>query len=200
MQINFIGFKNFPKRYQTRIRKIAYQWIVDHVETIEPYDQRRVLSELNKFKIDVMPTDFKADLYPDKWHRTDMETSDMIPWEVVGYYQIQLFLIDRKSDMFLVSNLMAMTHGLGHALLFSYDKNRRVKLRFDDASGNKKGDELNWFSAAVHNRTEAIEKVVQKANEPDLENQIYYLQTYRNWDNLWRKQQYRVYDFRDDLN
>jgi hypothetical protein len=199
MNINFVGFQNFPKRYQTRIRKIAYQWLSDHLEVIEEYDRNRVLNELNKFKIEVMPTTFKSKLYPDRWHRTDMNTSDMIPWEIMGQYQLQLFLIDRKDDLFLASNIMAMTHGLGHVLLYSYDKHRRFKLTVDDASGNKKGDEVNWFTAAVHNRTEAIDKVVQKAGEPDLENQIYYLQTYRNWDTIWRKQMYRTYDFRDDL-
>ena len=92
-----------------------------------------------------------------------------------------------------------MSHGLGNVLLYSDDHTRRTQLTVDDASGNKKGKILAWHTAAVHNRTEAIEKSVQKFNDKEIDNQIYYLQTWRRFGWKWRKVMYRMYDFRDDL-
>ena len=126
--------------------------------------------------------------------------SDLIPHEKVGQFVIDLFILDNNDDMRFASNLIMMSHGLGHVLLYSYDHTRRTQLTVDDASGNRKGKVLAWHTAAVHNRTEAIDKSVQKLNDKEIDNQIYYLQTWRRFGLKWRKVIYRMYDFRDDLN
>ena len=134
------------------------------------------------------------------WRSSDTgNLSDLIPHEIVGLNKIDLFVLDDKSDMMMASNIIMMSHGLGHALLYSYDPRRRIELKYDDATGNKKGTILNWHTAAVHNRTEAISKTVQRINDPEIDNQIYYMETYKPINKLWKKVIYRMYDFRDDL-
>ena len=200
MKINYFGFKELGSTKRFALSRIAHKWMSDHLEAVPKADINRVLRELNKFTINVMPTKVKSIMYPDKFRSRDTGTlSDMIPWEVMGMHELQLFIVDSKKDNIFASGVMTMTHGLGHVLLWCFDSKRRVELKYDDASGNKKGDVLSWHVAAVHNRTEAIEKTVQKLNDKELDNQIYYLQTYRPVLKAWKPETYRVWDFRDDL-
>lgn len=201
MKINFYNFKNLGYINQRRLRKIALKWLSDQLEVIPKTDQQRVLRELKKFTVNIMPTTSKNIMYPDKFRSENTgNLSDKIPWEVMGMYELQLFIIDDKKEINFLSGIMTMTHGLGHVLLWCFDSKRRVELRYDDASGNKKGDVLSWHVAAVHSRTEAIEKTVQKTKDVELDNEIYYLDTYREIQpKFWKKVQYRVWDFRDDL-
>jgi hypothetical protein len=135
------------------------------------------------------------------WRTGDTgELSDLIPHEKVGQFVIDLFILDNKDDLRMASNLIMMSHGLGHVLLYSYDHTRRTKLNVNDASGNLKGKVLAWHTAAVHNRTEKMEKTVQRLTDKEIDNQIYYLHTWRRFGFRWRKVIYRMYDFRDDLN
>ncbi len=200
MKFSFVGFENIGFMKKRRLRKIALKWMSDQIVDLNEFDTDRVLNELRKFTIEVFPTSFKAKLYADLFNRSGTKTSDMIPWEVMGMYQLQLFIIDDKSEFMYSSAIMTLTHGLGHVLLWCFDRNRTWQLKVDDASGNKKGDHVSWHVAAVHNRTEAIEKTVQKTSDTEIENQIYYLQTFREFfPRIWRKVSYRVWDFRDDL-
>ena len=201
MHFEFVGFQNWSWQRKRRLNKIALKWWSDHLESINEVDKPRVLTNLKKFKVYCLPTTRIEAIYPAEWTTRQLaKMSDMIPWEVVGEYEIHLFMVDSDNDFIFEQNVITMTHGLGHALLYCYDNQRRVELTVDDASGNKKGDELKWFVAAVHNRTSAIEKVVQRPSDDEKSNQIYYLQTYREFfPRIWRKVAYRVWDFRDDV-
>lgn len=200
MRIEFGLFNNMGWRYQVRLRKIIFQWLADHLSELDDFNRERVIVNLNKYRIRVFPSTFYKTLYGNTDFRTRNtgSLSDMIPHEVVGYFQMDLFLVDSKNDLMFASNLMALSHGLGHILLFCFDRTRRYKLKVNDASGNKKGTELNWHTAAVHNRTEAITKTVDIVNNLKFENQIYYLKTYRLF-NRWKPIKYRMFDFRDDI-
>lgn len=200
MRIEFNDFKKYGWLEKRRLRKIIYQWLTDHfIEITQKRNVEMTLSNINKYRLRIFPSTSYKKLYGNADFRTRNTgaLSDMIPHEVVGYYQMDLFLVDMKNDLMFASNLMALTHGLGHVFLFCLDRTRRVKLDVNDASGNKKGTELNWYTAAVHNRTEAITKTVAKV-DIEQENQIYYLTTYRFF-NRWMPVIYRVYDFRDDI-
>ena len=59
---------------------------------------------------------------------------------------------------------------------------------------------MAWHTAAVHNRTEKMDKTVQRLNDENIDNEIYYLRTWRFIRLRWRRVLYRMYDFRDDLN
>lgn len=199
MQIRFVGFKKFGWLEKRRLRKIALQWLADHlIEIGIPSEQEATLSRLRKFKINVFPTTYKSLRYPQQFTTLKVGLSDMIPWEVVGLYSMDLFIIDDKSDMMFASALMALTHGLAHALLYSLDPLARDKYTIFDGSGHKPGDIGNWSTVAVHNKTSAIDKVVQHIKGDEILNHIYYLQTYRYF-GRWKKVIYRVYDFRDEV-
>lgn len=201
MRIEFNDFKNYGWMRKRRLRKIIYQWLADHfVEIKQERNVEMALTNLNKYRLRIFPSTSYKKLYGNADFRTRNTgaLSDMIPHEVVGWYQMDLFLVDKVNDLMWASNLMALTHGLGHVLLFCLDRTRRVKLTVDDASGNKKGTELNWYTSAVHNRTEAITKTVDNINDPKMENEIYYLKTYRMF-SRWMPVKYRAYDFRDDI-
>lgn len=198
MQFNFLGFKNIGYLKKRRLRKIALQWLSDQLEVIDETDHDRVLNQLKRFTVTIMPTSMAGKLYADKFNRSGTKTSDRIPHEVMGQYELQLFILDEKSEFIFETGIMTLTHGLGHVLLWCFDPHRRYELTVDDASGNKKGDLMSWHVVAVHNRTEAIEKTVQKTADNEIDNEIYYLQTYR-FVSRWRSKSYRVWDFRDDL-
>ena len=201
MKIEFNDFQNYGWLQKRRLRKIIYQWLADHfVEIRQARNQTLALDNINKYRLRIFPSTSYKKLYGNADFRTRNTgaLSDMIPHEVVGYFQMDLFLVDIKNDLMFASDLMALTHGLGHVFLFCLDRTRRIKLTVDDASGNKKGTELNWYTAAVHNRTEAITKTVDNIDKPKMENEIYYLRTYRMF-NRWMPVKYRVYDFRDDI-
>lgn len=108
-----------------------------------------------------------------------------IPHEVVGKEEMHLFLVDNKSDLYTPSNIMALTHGMGHVMLKAYDPERMGTLIVNDLSGNKAGKTMKWYVTAVHNRTNT------KGN-------TYLLRTYR-WFGRWKKQEYWAFDFRRDL-
>ena len=198
MHIRFIGFKKLGWLKKRRLRKIAYQWLVDQLVELPEYEKDTTLSRLKRFTINVFPTTYKSLRYPDSFRTKDTgKLSNMIPWEVVGMYAIDLFIIDDKNELMFLSALMALSHGLGHALLYSIDPLARDKYTVFDDSGHKPGDIGNWSTVAVHNHTSAIDKVVQHAGDKgeDL-NHVYYLRTYRYFDR-WKPVRYRMYDFRD---
>ena len=203
MKINFYGFKNIGWIEKRRITKILYRWVEDHLNAIDNEITRDYTeSRLKRFDIRFFPTtEYTKRRGTYNWRSGDTgNLSDQIPHEIVGQFQIELYILDNKDDMRFASNLIMMSHGLGHALLYSYDSSRRTKLTVDDASGNKKGKEMAWHTAAVHNRTETMDKSVQRLEDDEIDNQIYYLRTYRYLRSAWRKTLYRMYDFRDDLN
>ena len=158
------------------------------------------LNPINNTLSALPPTSAVEALYPDRWLSRKLgNLSNDIPWEVVGQYEVQLFIHDSENNMMFETSVITMTHGLGHALLYCYDKHRRYKLTIDDLSGNRKGDEINWFVAAVHNRTNRS-AIIQRPSDAEIDNTIYYLQTYREFfPRIWKKVKYRVFDFRDDL-
>jgi len=203
MDVKFYGFKNTGWLEQRRYRKIMNQWLSDHISEIENDVTREyTLSRVNRFRVRFFPTTMYSKIYGEyNWRSGDTgKLSDNIPHEKVGQFVIDLFILDTKGDMQFASNLIMMSHGLGHVLLYSYDSSRRIELKVDDASGNKKGKVLAWHTAAVHNRTEKMEKTVQRLSDPDIDNEIYYLRTWRFIKLRWKKILYRMYDFRDDLN
>jgi len=203
MDIKFYGFKNIGWIERRRMTKILYTWLEDHISHIENEVTREyTMNRVKQFKVRFFPTTEYAKRYGEyNWRSGDTgNLSDFIPHEKVGQFEIELFILDNKDDMRFASNLIMMSHGLGHVLLYSYDHTRRVELTVDDASGNKKGKIMNWHTAAVHNRTELPDKTVQRLQDPDIDNQIYYLRTYRYLRSAWKKTLYRMYDFRDDLN
>ena len=203
MDITFHGFENIGWFERRRYVKIMYKWLEDHIGSIENDTTRTyTLNRANKFTVRFFPTTMYKKMYGEyNWRTGDTGAlSDHIPHEKVGQFVIDLFILDNKDDMRMASNLIMMSHGLGHVLLYSYDHTRRTTLNVNDASGNLKGKILAWHTAAVHNRTEAIEKTVQRLNDKEIDNQIYYLQTWRRFGLRWRKVIYRMYDFRDDLN
>lgn len=202
MKVQFIGFNNTGWLEQRRYRKLMFRWLEEHIKILDEVTQDRVLNELNKFTVRVFPsTQYKYIYGNARDFISDKETSlsDRIPHEVMGQYKLDVFMLDDKGDMQFASNLIMLSHGLGHCLLYSYDRKRRIELKQRDASGNPKGMILNWFTAAVHNRTEKMDKTVQRLNDPDIENEIMYLTTYRFKNGFWRKTYYRTYDFRDDF-
>ena len=203
MDISFNGFKNIGWIEKRRLTKILYQWLGDHISTIDNEITRiYTANRVDQFRVRFFPTTEYSKMYGAyNWRSGDTgNLSDLIPHEVVGQFVIDLFILDEKDDMRFASNLIMMSHGLGHVLLYSYDSGRRTTLTVDDASGNKKGTSLQWHTAAVHNRTEAIEKSVQRIGDDEIDNQIYYLKTYRFLRSAWKRTLYRMYDFRDDLN
>jgi len=203
MDIKFIGFKTIGWLEQRRYRKILYQWMADHVSHIQnEVTSEYTLSRMKRFKVRFFPTTSYSKMYGDyNWRSGDTgNLSDLIPHEKVGQFEIDLFILDTKGNMQFASNLIMMSHGFGHVLLYSYDSSKRITLKVDDASGNKKGTILAWHTAAVHNRTEKMDKTVQRLRDPNIENEIYYLHTWRFIKFMWRKVLYRMYDFRDDLN
>jgi hypothetical protein len=203
MDIQFHGFKNIGWLERRRYVKIMYKWLEDHVSHIENDTTREyTLKRIMKFRVRFFPTTMYKKMYGEyNWRTGDTgELSDLIPHEKVGQFVIDLFILDNKDDLRMASNLIMMSHGLGHVLLYSYDHTRRTKLNVNDASGNLKGKVLAWHTAAVHNRTEKMEKTVQRLTDKEIDNQIYYLQTWRRFGLKWRKVMYRMYDFRDDLN
>lgn len=203
MDIQFIGFENISWLEKRRYNKIMYQWLSDHISHIENEVTREyTLNRVNKFKVRFFPTTMYKKMYGEyNWRSGDTGAlSDFIPHEKVGQFEIDLFILDQKDDMRFASNLIMMSHGLGHVLLYSYDSQRRTTLTVNDASGNRKGKVMAWHTAAVHNRTEKMDKTVQRLNDDDIENEIYYLRTYRQLRGFWKKVLYRMYDFRDDLN
>ena len=203
MSISFIGFKNVGWLEKRRYRKIIYKWLADHIEHIEnDITKEYTLGRFNRFRIRFFPTTLYDKMFGTyNWRTGDTGTlSDLIPHEIVGMFQIDLFILDNKDDMRWASNLIMISHGLGHVLLYSYDPSKRIKLEVDDASGNKKGDTLAWHTAAVHNRTEKMDKTVDRLNDDTIENDIYYLRTWRFLKYRWKRVLYRMYDFRDDLN
>lgn len=202
MDISFHGFETIGWYEKRRYVKIMYKWLEDHISSIDNEQTRSyTLNRVKKFRVRFFPTTMYKKMYGEyNWRTGDTgDLSDQIPHEKVGQFVIDLFILDVKDDMRFASNIIMMSHGLGHVLLYSYDHTRRTQLTVDDASGNKKGKILAWHTAAVHNRTEAIEKSVQKLNDKEIDNQIYYLQTWRRFGWKWRKVMYRMYDFRDDL-
>ena len=203
MDIKFNGFENIGLYERMRYTKILYKWMEDHISHIENEATREyTLSRMQRFRVRFFPTTMYSKMYGEyNWRTGDTgNLSDLIPHEKVGQFEIDLFILDNKDDMRMASNLIMMSHGLGHVLLYSYDHTRRALLTVNDASGNRKGKTLAWHTAAVHNRTEAMEKTVQRLSDKELDNQIYYLQTWRRFGFKWSKVMYRMYDFRDDLN
>ena len=202
MDISFHGFDVIGWYEKRRYVKIMYKWLEDHINAIdEEVTRDYTLNRVMKFKVRFFPTTMYKKMYGEyNWRTGDTGAlSDLIPHEKVGQFVIDLFILDVKDDMRFASNIIMMSHGLGHVLLYSYDHTRRTQLTVDDASGNKKGKVLAWHTAAVHNRTEIMEKTVQKLSDKEIDNQIYYLQTWRRFGGKWRKVMYRMYDFRDDL-
>ena len=204
MDITFIGFQNTGWLEQRRYRKIFNRWVEDQLYAVPDNDQSRVLNNIKKFRVRFYPTTMYKVMYGEyKYLSNPLEAgvslSDNIPHERMGQFTLDLFILDQKGDMQFASNLIMMSHGLGHVLLYSYDNQRRIELRVRDDSGNKRGTILNWHTAAVHNRTSAIEKTVQRINDPEIDNQIYYIETYRLIGKFWKKVYYRVYDFRDEF-
>lgn len=203
MDIKFNKFKNVGWLEKRRLTKILYKWLEDHISEIENEVTREfTLSRVNRFRIRFFPTTEYNKMYGTyNWRSGDTgNLSDLIPHEKVGQFEIDLFILDNKDDMRFASNLIMMSHGFGHVLLYSYDSSRRVELKVDDVSGNKKGKIMAWHTAAVHNRTEKIDKTVARLENNDIDNDIYYLRTYRQLTGFWKKTLYRMYDFRDDLN
>lgn len=200
MRIIFTGFKKINWLTKRRLRKIAFTWLADHLVEINSVTEREAcLSRLSRFTLNVFPTTAKSLRYPASFRTSDTgRLSNMIPWEVVGLNVIDLFIIDDRSDMMFASALMALTHGLAHALLYCLDPLARAKYTVFDDSGHKPGDIGNWSTVGVHNKTSAIDKTVQHANREIPNNHIYYLETYR-FLGRWKKVYYRVYDFRDDI-
>lgn len=204
MKIEFHGFITFGLLEQRKYRQLIYKWLDDQIKAVPDNDKKRVISNIDKFKVRFFPTTLYKEMYGEyKYLSADLAKgttlSDMIPHERVGQFEIDLFILDAVDDMRMASNLIMMSHGFGHVLLYSYDSTRRIELRYDDDSGNKKGKVLAWHTAAVHNRTSAIEKTVQRIGDPDIENQIYYMETWMPTKNIWKKTIFRMYDFRDDF-
>ena len=203
MDIKFTGFENIGWYERMRYTKIMYKWLEDHISHIENESTREyTLARVHKFKVRFFPTTMYSKMYGEyNWRTGDTgNLSDLIPHEKVGQFEIDLFILDNKDDMRMASNLIMMSHGLGHVLLYSYDHTRRALLTVNDTSGNLKGKTLAWHTAAVHNRTESMDKTVQRLSDKEIDNQIYYLQTWRKFGLIWRRVMYRMYDFRDDLN
>jgi hypothetical protein len=203
MDISFNGFETIGWYERMRYTKIMYKWLEDHISHIENESTREyTLARVQRFRVRFFPTTMYAKMYGEyNWRTGDTgNLSDMIPHEKVGQFEIDLFILDTKGELQMASNLAMMSHGLGHVLLYSYDHTRRTILNVNDASGNLKGKELNWFTAAVHNRTEKMDKTVQRLADKEIDNEIYYLQTWRRFGLIWRRVMYRLYDFRDDLN
>lgn len=203
MDIKFHGFETIGWIEKRRYVKIMYKWLEDHIGSIENEATREyTLSRAMKFKVRFFPTTMYKKMYGEyNWRTGDTGTlSDLIPHEKVGQFVIDLFILDNKDDMRFASNVIMMSHGFGHVLLYSYDHTRRDQLTINDASGNLKGKVLAWHTAAVHNRTESMDKTVQRLTDKEIDNQIYYLQTWRRFGLKWRRVMYRMYDFRDDLN
>lgn len=206
MDIQFYGFESIGWLEKRRYKKIMYRWIEDHVSSIQDEVQRDfTLNRIKKFKVRFFPTTLYKTMYGEyKGLSADLATgtslSDYIPHEVVGQFVIDLFILDNFDDLRFASNLIMMSHGLGHVLLYSYDPTRRSVLKYDDDSGNKAGKVMAWHTAAVHSRTSSPEKTVQRLNDREIDNQIYYLHTYEYGFLGWKKVMYRLYDFRDDLN
>lgn len=200
MRIRFIGFKNIGWLEKRRLRKITFQWLSDHIIEINIKSEREAtLSRLSRYTINVFPTTYKRLRYPNYGVTNKIgNMSSMIPWEYVGINAIDLFIIDDKSDMMFASTLMALSHGLAHALLYSLDPTARAKYEVFDDSGHKPGDIGNWSTVGVHNKTSAIDKIVQHTGSKEIPNHIYYLQTYR-YMGRWKPVKYRMYDFRDDV-
>ena len=203
MDIKFTGFENIGWYERMRYTKILYKWLEDHISHIENESTREyTLARVMKFKVRFFPTTMYSKMYGEyNWRTGDTgNLSYLIPHERVGQFEIDLFILDNKDDMRMASNLIMMSHGLGHVLLYSYDHTRRALLTVNDASGNLKGKTLAWHTAAVHNRTESMDKTVQRLTDKEKDNQIYYLRTWRRFKLVWRRVMYRMYDFRDDLN
>jgi hypothetical protein len=204
MDIQFIGFENTGWLEQRRYRKIMLRWIEDQISALPEVYREVTLRNINKFRFRFFPTTMYKTMYGEYKYLTNpleagTSISDNIPHEKMGQFELDLFILDNKGDLQFASNVIMMSHGLGHVVLYSYDPNRRILLRERDLSGNKRGTEMNWSTAAVHNRTNAIEQSVQKINDPEIDNQIYYMETYRFKNGFWRKTYYRMFDFRDDL-
>ena len=204
MKIEFHGFITFGLLEQRKYRQLIYKWLEDQIVAVPDNDKKRTLSNIEKFRVRFFPTTMYKTMYGEYKYLSDKlavgtSLSDMIPHEKVGQFEIDLFILDAKDDMRMASNLIMMSHGFGHVLLYSYDPTRRVELKYDDSGGKKKGKILAWHTAAVHNRTSAIEKTVQRIGDTDIENQIYYLETWMPTKNIWRKTIFRMYDFRDDF-
>jgi len=71
---------------------------------------------------------------------------------VTGFQTIKLYVIDTDNGMVFLQNFMMISHELCHMMLIVDGRNDRVRLRNDDWSGNKKGTELNFSTAEVHDR------------------------------------------------
>lgn len=204
MDVQFFGFKNTGWLEQRRYRKIMNRWLEDQLKAVPVNDLQRTLNNIKKFKFRFFPTTMYKTMYGEyRYLSNPLEAgtsiSDNIPHEKMGQFTLDLFILDNKGDMQFASNVIMMSHGLGHVLLYSYDSKRRIELKVTDDSGNKAGTILNWHTAAVHNRTSAIEKSVQRINDPEIDNQIYYTHTWKFQNGVWRRVYYRMYDFRDDF-
>ena len=203
MKIEFHDFITVGYLEKRKYRQLIYKWLEDQLLVLDFTTRNRVINNINKFRVRFFPTTSYKTMYGEykymSGERVGTSLSDMIPHERVGQYEIDLFVLDANDEMRMASNLIMMSHGFGHVLLYSLDPTRRIELKYDDASGNKKGKIMAWHTAAVHNRTESIEKTVQRINDIEIDNQIYYLETYMPFKNLWRKTLFRMYDFRDDI-
>lgn len=204
MRIEFIGFQNTGWLEQRRYRKIALKWIDDQLKALPEVYRLVTLRNIEKFRLRFFPTTLYKTMYGEYKYLTNpleagTSISDNIPHEKMGQFELDLFILDSKGDLQFASNVIMMSHGLGHVVLYSYDPSRRIELRVRDLSGNKRGTIMNWSTAAVHNRTNAIEQSVQRINDPEIENEIYYMETWRMIGKFWKKTYYRMFDFRDDL-
>jgi len=200
MKIEWYGFDNIGWLTKRRYNKILLQHISDHIQIIDERQIPFVLDRLFNFTIRIFPTEMYKEIYGKQDFRTrDTGTlSENIPHEVVGWYRMDLFIIDSVNDLVMASNLMALSHGLGHVELFCFDPTARIAYKVPDLSGHKVGDMGNWSTVAVHNRTNEITQIIQREHDNEIQNQIYYLITYRFF-GRWKPVKYRVFDFRDDL-
>jgi len=166
-------------------------FIYDHLDGItNDFVRERIEKNINKFRVYVYPTTaYNSILNGIDWRSANTgNLSDMIPHEIVGFEEIKIFLIDTPKDVDRRSNIMAITHGFGHVMLFSKDRFKREPLVIDDLSGNKKGTKLNWYTSRVHNRTISGSPMFKT-----------YLLTVYELFGKWKPNKYYVFDFRDDM-
>lgn len=176
--------------------QIIYQHVIDHLQVVtDPEARDRLLTETMNDQIHIWPTtelpNWLASRNLTSWGYSSnpfpkgTKINYMIPHEMVGKEEMHLFIVDINNTAYDPSNIMALTHGLGHVMLKAIAPFREGNLLVNDLSGNKAGIKGKWFMTAVHNRTNT------KGN-------TYLLKIYRLF-KKWMPKEYYAFDFRKDL-
>lgn len=159
MKIQFYT-KNIDK---SLYRTMIYKFLQEHVDSIPNMIEReRVTRIVNEGNIFIYPTTMIEENMSKKGTSISQYVTSFIPGtkinlmianEITSPGLIEAYVVDLPKDINRASNIVMISHGLGHLLLNAKDPNRYDNLKVPDLSGHPIGWRGKWHTVAVHNVT-----------------------------------------------